>query len=116
VIRLRSPDGAAVMTFASPVPGRRPEEVKAVLLGALRARLRSAKVVRDGPAQVGRRMADSFELSGKRTRALALVDSTPYRTYAFTLLTPARPSRKRQAQAAQILATVQLTKPVASKR
>jgi hypothetical protein len=120
VIRLRSPDGSAVMTIAAPIKGRRPEEVKAALLRALRMRLRRATVVRDGPGRLGERSADSFELVGVgpsgRQRALALVDSTPYRTYAITLLTPARPSRKRLREAAQILASVRLTRPVASKR
>ena len=49
-------------------------------------------------------------------RALGLVDSTPFRTYAITVLTPARPSARRLAETAQILATVRLSKPVASKR
>jgi hypothetical protein len=117
VIRLRSPGGAAVMTFAS-VGGRRPRQVKAVLLRTLRARLRPATVARDGPGRLGPRSASSFELiglsPGTRERALALVEDTPYRTYAVTLLTPARPSRKRLLEATQILASVRLTKPLAS--
>jgi|SRR5215218_2726181 len=118
VIRLRSPDGAAVMTFAS-VGGRRPKEVKAVLLRTLRRRLKPATVARDAPGRLGTRSAASFELvglsPGTRERALALVEDTAYRTYAVTLLTPARPSRKRLLEATQILASVRLTKPLASK-
>lgn len=120
VIRLRSPEGSAVMTFASPVAGRSPERVKAALLRTLRKRLEPATVIRDGPSRLGTRTVASFELSGfgpsERERALALIDSTPYRTYAVTLLTPGRPSRKRLAEAAQILATVRLGEPLASKR
>jgi hypothetical protein len=72
--------------------------------------------VRDGAGRLGDRQVTSFEVSGRaakgRVRALALVDSTPYRTYAVTLLTGARPSRRRLAEVQQILGTVRLTKPV----
>ncbi len=114
VIRLRSPDGAAVMTFAS-VAGRRPKNVKAVLLRSLRARLKPAVVIRDGTGRLGTRTAVSVELAGlspgTRERALVLVEDTPHRTYAITLITPGRPSRERLLEATQILATVRLTKP-----
>jgi hypothetical protein len=116
VLRLRSPDGSALLTFSAPVAGRHSIRVKAALKTALLKRLRPAKVVRDGPARLGDRQATSFEVSGResngRVRALALVDSTPYRTYAVTLLTVARPSRRRLAEVQQILGTVRLTKPV----
>jgi hypothetical protein len=121
VIRLRSPDGAAVMTFSSPVRGAHPKQVKAALERVLRRRLKPATVLRDGAGKLGTRTAASFELSGfgpgrTRTRVLALVEDTPHRTYAVTLLTPGRPSRKRLLEAARILATVRLTKPLASMR
>jgi len=121
VIRLRSPDGAAVMTFSSPVRGAHPKQVKAALEGALRRRLKPATILRDGAGKLGTRTAASFELSGfgpgrTRTRVLALVEDTPHRTYAVTLLTPGRPSRKRLLEAARILATVRLSKPLASMR
>lgn len=120
VIRLRSPGGAAIMTFASPVAGRKPKDVKAALLRGLRERLKPSTVVREGPGQLGRRTATTFEITGLspvgRERALALVEDTKYRTYAITLLTPARPSRKRLLEATQILASVHLTKPLASKK
>lgn len=119
VIRLRSPGGAAIMTFAS-VGGRRPKQVKAVLLRTLRRRMDPVSVVRDGPGRLGPRSASTFELSGLTPagieRALGLVEHTAYRTYAITLLTPARPSRKRLLEATQILASVRLSKPLASKR
>ncbi|HVF78107.1 MAG TPA: hypothetical protein VNA28_07400 [Solirubrobacteraceae bacterium] len=114
VIRLRSPEGAAVMTFAS-VGGRRPKQTKALLLKTLRARLKPAIVARDGPGRLGPRPATTFELigltPGTRERALALVADTEYRTYAVTVLTPARPSRRRLLEATQILASVRLTRP-----
>jgi hypothetical protein len=120
VVILRSPDGTTVMTFSSPVAGRRPKSVKAALLHALQARLQPSSVVRDGPGTLGTRTVDTFEISGgppkARQRALGLVDSTPFRTYAITVLTPLRPSARRLAETAQILATVRLSKPVASKR
>ena len=114
VIRLRSPDGTAILTFSS-FPGREPKRVKAVLTGALKTRFSPATIVRDGPGLLGARRVDSVELRGfdssVRVRALAMVDDTPYRTYTITLLTPAHPSRKRLLEVSRILATVRFTKP-----
>jgi hypothetical protein len=117
VLRLRSADGSAVMTFAAPVRGRYPRSVKVALKRALLRRLHPAEVVRDGPGRLGRRGVRTFEIAGfgsndEPVRALALIDSTPYRTYAITLLTPGQPSLRRLAEAQQILGTVRLTKPV----
>jgi hypothetical protein len=116
VLRLRSKDGSAVLTFSSPVTGRQTPRVKAMMMRALLKRLKPAEVVRDGPGRLGNRRVTSFEVDGRarkgRLRALALVDSTPYRTYAVTLLTPERPSRRRLAEVQQIFGTVRLTKPV----
>ncbi|MDQ3676942.1 MAG: hypothetical protein M3401_09095 [Actinomycetota bacterium] len=117
VLRLRGPDGSAVLTFSAPLAGRNPRGVKAAMERALLKRLAPAEIVRDGPGRLGARRVTSFELVGfaadyKRVRALVLIDSTPYRTYAVTLLTAGRPSRRRLAEVQQILATVRLTKPV----
>ncbi len=117
VLRLVSPDDSAVLTFAAPVRGRQAQRVKGALRRALFRRLNNAKVLRDGPGRLGNRKVVSFELdgfakNGNRVRALALVDSTRYLTYAITLLTPSRPSRRRLAEVQQILATVRFTKPV----
>jgi len=115
-LRLRSSDGSAVLTFASPVAGRHSESVKAALKRALLKRLKPAKVVRDGPSRLGNRRVASFEINGRmragRVRALALVGSSPYRTYAVTLFTGGKPSRRRLAEVQQMLATVRLSKPV----
>ncbi len=115
VIRLSGPDRTATLTIASPIAGRHTQQGKDDLEAALRRRLRPAKIVRDGPAKIGRRPATSFELTGtsagKPIRMLVLVGSSRYRTYAITLLTPRRPSAKRLAEAQQILATVRLPKP-----
>jgi hypothetical protein len=121
VIRLRSPDGAAVLTFASPAEGRHALQVKAQLKALLRKRFGGSKIVRDGPAKLGRRKVTSFEISGVtagggETRALVLVGSSAYRTYAVTLLTPGLPSAKRLVEAQQILATVRFAKPVVPRR
>jgi hypothetical protein len=115
VIRLRSPDGTAILTFSS-FPGREPKRVKAALTGALKTRFSPATIVRDGPGLLGARRVDSVELSGfdrsRRVRALAMVEDTPHRTYTITLLTPSHPSRKRLLEVSRILATVRFTKPV----
>lgn len=118
-IRLRTPDRSAVLTFSSPVKGSHTRQVKRDLKAALRKRFGSARVVREGPAKLGRRRVTSFEIkgtsAGDTVRILVLVGSTRYRTYAVALLTPGRPSAKRLAEAQQILATVRLTKPVRPK-
>jgi hypothetical protein len=116
VIRLRAPREAAVMTFATPVEGRRDALVKSATLEALRMRYAPAKVLREGPARLGSRKVASFELQGKGSRGgvvrvLALVGSSDFRTYVVTLVTPRRPSAKTLAQARQVLATVRLPKP-----
>jgi hypothetical protein len=119
VIRLRSPDGSAVLTFASPVEGRHTQQVEGDLKRALHTRFAPATIVRNGPAKLGTRSVKSFELegvdAGAPMRALVLVGSSGYRTYAVTLLTPSSPSAKRLAEVQQILATVRLTKPVTPK-
>lgn len=116
VIRLRSPDKSAVMTFSSPAPGAEPRRVKAAVKRALTSQLKPATVVRDGPGRLGDRTVESIEISGfadsVRVRALALVEDTRHRTYAITLLTPRRPSAKRLAEVAQILDSVQFSKPL----
>ena len=120
VIRLRSPDGSANLTFASPVPGRQPARVKEALERGLRRTLAPARVVGEGPGKLGNRDVTSFEVSGRargRTvRALGIVDSTPFRTYTVTVVTPARPSRVRLQEVRAILQTVRLTEPVRSNR
>jgi hypothetical protein len=121
VIRLRSPEGAAVLTFASPVAGAHTDQVKADLKDALRKRFGNAKIVHDGPARLGRRKATSFELEGvgggAATRVFVLIASSEFRTYVVTLVTPASPSAKRLVEAQQILSTFRISTPlVASKR
>lgn len=116
VLRLRSPDGNALLTFASPVEGRQTARVKAALKQGLRKRYRPAKVVDESPGKLGKNKVKTFELQGsgeddKRVRALVFVGSSKYRTYAVTLITSATPSAKRLVQVQQILATVRFTKP-----
>ena len=117
VIRLRSPERAAVLTFSSPTAGRHTQRLKSDLEALLRTRFDGAKQVREGPAMLGRRKVTSFELqgvtsAGVETRALVLVGSSQWRTYAVTLLTPGLPSAKRLAEVQQMLATVRLFKPI----
>jgi hypothetical protein len=115
VIRLHAPKGAAVMTFSSPVEGRHTDQLKADTKDALRMRYRPATIVKEGPARLGPRKATSFELEGAArgeiVRVLAIVGSSPHRTYLVTLITPGRPSAKTLAQVQQVLATVRLPEP-----
>jgi hypothetical protein len=121
VIRLRSPDGASVMTLSSPLEGAHTLAVKRAIRDALLKRFAPARIVHDGPGMLGSRQVTTLEIRGhgsrkQVTRALVLVGSTTYRTYAVTLLTPARPSAKRLVEAQQILATVTFDRPRVRKR
>ncbi|MEA2218979.1 MAG: hypothetical protein QOJ35_1605 [Solirubrobacteraceae bacterium] len=115
VIRLRSPEGSAVMTFASPAEGSFVERVTHDTRAALRKQLAPSSVVRAGPARLGGRPGRTFELRGidadGSVRLLVIVGSSPYRTYVVSLLTPPSPSAKRLAEVERILATVRLTRP-----
>lgn len=120
VIRLSSPGGSVLVFFSSPVARPARALVKAAAARQLRKEFAPAKIVRDGPGRLGDRTATSFELKGRdksgTVRAQVLVDSTRYRTYAVTLLTGGRPSRRRVLEAQQIVSTVRFSKPVRSKR
>jgi hypothetical protein len=112
---LRSPDGTVALTISSPVAGRQPARVKAALEAGLRGRFSQARLLREGPARLGDRKATSFEMTGREhghlVRALGLVDGTPYRTYAVTLVTSASPPTARLAEAQAILASIRLSEP-----
>lgn len=115
VIRLRSPEKGTLLTFTSPTGGSHTKRVKSEIERVLRARFSPAKIVREGRGKLGARPASTFELEGfgsqGRVRALVVVASSRYRTYAVTLLTPIQPSARRLAQVQQILATVRLVAP-----
>jgi hypothetical protein len=116
VIGVRSPEGSIVVFLSSPVAG---PAVDAVLAGAKRELLKQfkpAKIVNEAREPLGARTVPSFELlgkdKGKVVRALEMVDSTPYRTYAVTVVTGAKPSRKRLSEARAIIGTVRFSKPI----
>ncbi len=120
VIGLRSPDRSTLMFFSSPVarPARR--HVKEEAERALLRQFAPAKVVNEAPGSLGNRPAATFELKGRDrsgvVRALVLVTSTPYRTYAVTILTGPRPSGRRLAEARQIVGTVRFSRPLRRRR
>jgi hypothetical protein len=101
--------------FSSPVANAQPRRVKAEAERQLRRQLAPAQILREGPARLGNREASSFELKGRDSsgpvRALVLVEDTPYRTYAVTMLTGAHPSRRRLGEARQIIASVRFSEP-----
>jgi len=47
---------------------------------------------------------------------LALIAATDYRTYAVTLITPARPSRRRIREVGDILSTVSFFRPAGARK
>lgn len=117
VIGLRSPDGSILVFFSSPLARPAVAEVEAQAKVELLAQFKPAKIVNESRQPLGRRNVSSFELrgrdKGKVVRALEMIDSTPYRTYAVTVLTGAKPSRRQLQEARSIIATVRLTKPTA---
>jgi hypothetical protein len=117
VIGLRAPGGSVLVYFSSPVGKPAQRQVKDAAERQLRQRFAPAKIVREGPGRLGDRKASSFELRGRNksgpVRALALIDSTDYRTYVVTVLTGAKPSRRRLGEARAIISTVRFGKPQA---
>jgi hypothetical protein len=121
VITLRSPDRSSILTFASPVQGRQRPAVRAALEEGLRQRFAPAKVVSRRAGKLGQHPVTTFEVRGVGTnkqaiRALGIVGDTDYRTYAVTLITPARPSAKRLEETREIFRTVRFTVPQQRKR
>jgi hypothetical protein len=117
VIGLRAPGGSVLVFFSSPIAKPAVGRVKAAAERQLRKQFAPAKIVRDGPGRLGARTVSSFELKGRDksgiVRALVLVDSTAYRTYAVTVLTGPKPSRRRLGEARAIISTVRFGKPQA---
>jgi hypothetical protein len=117
VIALRAPGGSVLVFFSSPIAKAAVGRVKAEAKRQLRKQFAPAKIVREGPGRLGARTVPSFELKGRDksgpVRALVLVDSTDYRTYAVTVLTGAKPSRRRLGEAREIISTVRFGKPQA---
>lgn len=120
VIELRSPDRSTLVFFSSPLAAPARARVKDDAKGQLLKRFAPAKVVREARGSLGNRPAATFELRGRDrsgvVRALVLVSSTLYRTYAVTVLTGARPSRRSLGEARQILGTVRFSRPLRPKR
>jgi hypothetical protein len=117
VIELRSPDRSILLFLSSPVAKPAARSVKAAAKRQLLKELAPAKVVGDRPGRLGDRVVSSFELRGRdksgTVRALVLVGSTAYRTYAVTMLTGPTPSRRRVEEAREIIASVRFSEPQA---
>jgi hypothetical protein len=118
VIGVRSPEGSVVVFFSSPLARPAVEEVRAGAKEELLKQFKPASIVHEGTDQLGVHQVPSFELlgkdKGKTVRALELVDSTKYRTYAVTIVTSAKPSSRRLKEARAIISTVRFTKPKAT--
>jgi len=103
------------MTFASTVAGRQHKRAKALMIQALRKEFDPAKGRDQLKRLYSQNIIDTVELAGigshAQVRVLALVDSTPFRTYAVTVITPGTPSKKRLLEVAEILGSTQLSKP-----
>jgi hypothetical protein len=117
VIGVRSPEGSVVVFFSSPLARSAVDQVAKGAKRELLKQFKPAKIVNEGRQQLGLRSVKSFELrgrdAGKVVRALELIDSTQYRTYAVTVVTGDKPSKRRLQEARQIIATVRFSRPVA---
>jgi hypothetical protein len=117
VIGVRSPDGSILVFLASPLAGSAVARVKAEAEIQLLKQFKPAKIVSERPQPLGKRNVASFELlgkdKGKTVRALEMIDSTQYRTYAVTVVTGPKPSRQLLREARAIIGTVRFTKPTA---
>ena len=115
VIAVRSPDGSIVVFFSSPLARPAVDEVKDGAKQELLRQFKPAKIVHEGNEPLGRRSVPSFELlgkdKGKPIRALEMVDASPYRTYAVTVVTKEHPSGKYLKEARAIIGTVRFSKP-----
>lgn len=115
VIRLRSPDGSVSVFFSSPVARPAVDQVRAGIKTALLKQFKPAKIVNEGREPLGLRSVPSFELlgrdKGKVVRALEMVDSTPYRTYAVTVVTKEHPGARAFKEARAIMGTVRFSRP-----
>lgn len=117
VIGLRSPEGSILVFFSSPLARPAVAKVVAEAKAQLLEQFKPAKIVSEQRQPLGTRSVTSFELrgrdKGKIVRALEMVDSTQYRTYAVTVVTGPKPSRQRLREARAIIGTVRFTKPKA---
>lgn len=117
VIGLRSPEGSVVVFLSSPLARPGVAKVAAEAKAELLEQFKPAEIVSEGRQPLGTRDVTSFELrgrdKGKVVRVLEMVDSTDHRTYAVTVVTGAKPSRRRLREARGIIATVRFSKPTA---
>jgi hypothetical protein len=117
VIGLRSPDGSILVFFSSPLSRPAVAKVRSEAKTELLAQFKPATIVNETRQPLGLRSVPSFELrgrdKGKIVRALEMVDSTPYRTYAVTVVTGPKPSRLYLREARAIIGTVRFSKPKA---
>jgi hypothetical protein len=116
VIRLRSPDGSVSVFFSSPAARPATDAVSKSIKAVLLKRFKPAKVVHQGLEPLGERSVPSFEVlgreGGKVVRALEMVDSTQYRTYAVTVVTQEHPGAQAFKEARAIIGTVRFSRPV----
>jgi len=115
-LRLTSPEESVTATFAAPEPPGRTDDVRRTLERRIRDVLENDDVLRRSEGRLGTQAVDTIELTGRleagrEVRVLLLAGATTWRTYGVTITTSRQPSRRRVAELAGILASVELGKP-----
>ena len=117
-LRLTSPEKSVTATFAAPAGPGRTDEVRRALEGTVREALKNEDVLRRAQGRLGTNAVDTVELSGRRgggqgVRVLLLAGASAWRTYGVTVTTARRPSQRRVAELAGVLASAELQRPEA---
>lgn len=117
-LRLTSPEKSVTATFAAPEAAGRTDDVRRALERSVREALEDEDVLRRAQGRLGTEAVDTVEFSGRResglkVRVLLLTGATAWRTYGVTVTTARRPSQRRLAEVAGILASVELQRPEA---
>ncbi len=115
-LRLTSPEKSVTATFAAPAATGSTDDVRRALEFTVREVLQRDEVLRRAQGRLGTEAVDTIELSGRlrpgrNVRVLLLAGATAWRTYGVTVTTAQRPSQRRVAEMAGILASVELSKP-----
>jgi len=116
IVRVTSPEQSVTATFAAPEAAGRTDDVRRSLEFAVRDALEKDNVLRRAQGRLGTESVDTIELTGRlragrEIRVLLMAGATAWRTYAVTVTTARQPSKRRVAEMAGILASVELGKP-----
>ena len=118
VVRLTSPERSVTVAISSPTTGSFAPRVRREAVRALIGGYTPASIIRHAPGRLGRTPVVTTEIAGtdragNAVRILSTATATRWRTYAVQVLSSTRPSASRLLEAAAILRSITLTRPVA---